>query len=200
MSDANRPLPTPPRQRFGAARGDDETAGGLTADRIAQAAAEGRLEQFLQSGIPEGEHARNLALMMLGISGVTPAPAPVGPASATSEMGTVDAGAAGAPAGPLPPELLAAAREGDVAGLVSLLRAEHGRRTGEPAPEHAEPPGQAIAPATDAAAPAAAHPTIDAALVDELVRVAADSDVSVDWLVLRAVRFYLEEHRRSGRL
>ena len=62
MVENDRPLPNPPRTRFGRQiRGEGEGAGPLTADRLTQAAAEGRLEEVLQHEIPEGEHARNLA-------------------------------------------------------------------------------------------------------------------------------------------
>ena len=210
MAENDRPLPNPPRTRFGRQiRGEEEGAGPTTADRLTQAAAEGRLEEVLQHEIPEGEHARNLAMMMLGMSGMLPpglpdpgaGDKPVDPAS----LGVRDG------SGILPPEVLAATMQGDVAGLTALLRAEHERRRGE-VPEAGDSPGDASGCAPPAAAgveppqralegPAdASRAGIDKALVDEMIRVAGENQVTVDWLVLRAVKMYLEEHRKTGRL
>jgi hypothetical protein len=207
MAENDRPLPNPPRTRFGRQiRGEEEGAGPTIADRLAQAAAEGRLEEVLQHEIPEGEHARNLAMMMLGMSGMLPpglpdpgaGDKPVDPASQDARGGI----------GALPPEVLAATMQGDVAGLTALLRAEHERRRGE-GPLAGSAPGDAPGSTPTAAAgvelpqlaptdPARAG--IDKALVDEMIRVAAENQVTVDWLLLRAVKLYLEEHRRTGRL
>lgn len=240
MAENDRPLPSPPRTRFGRQiRGEEEGAGPLTADRLTQAAAEGRLEEVLQHEIPEGEHARSLAMMMLGMSGMLPPgmpgvpgmpePSPPGaspgtsaglPAPATGIAAAVPA-ASGAPAGTgvaVPPEVVAAMMQGDVAALAALLRAEHARRRGE-RPQEAE--AQGVAPSTNVGAVAAQAGSasagdgapqsavgatggpqagIDKALIDELIRVAAENQVTVDWLMLRAVKLYLEEHRRTGRL
>lgn len=214
MTENERPLPTPPRTRFGRQlRGEEESAGPLTADRLAQAAAEGRLEEFLQREIPEGEHARTLAMMMLGMSGMAASGTPLQEPSAAAE--TAPGPAPGVPAvsaapgvsgSALSPEVLAATMQGDVAGLMALLREAHARRGGECIPGGGEPAGgspaisaETIPPAAGADA-AAARPGIDKALVDELIRVGAENQVSVDWLLLRAVKLYLEEHRKTGRL
>jgi hypothetical protein len=214
MTESDRPLPTPPRSRFGRQlRGEEENAGPLTADRLTQAAAEGRLEDFLQRELPEGEHARNLAMMMLGMSGVVPegmpqsAP-PIPPETATAARVAADATAPpDATGSPVPPGVLAATMQGDVAGLVSLLRAEHERRGGEVSPTgeapRSMPPlagGEGLLPSGAAGPAPAGRAGIDQALVDELIRIAAENQVTVDWLLLRAVKLYLEEHRTTGRL
>jgi hypothetical protein len=227
MTESDRPLPQPPRKRFGRpSPGEEQIAGPLTADRLAQAAAEGRLEEVLQHEIPEGEHARSLAMMMLGMSGMMPPGMPGMPAmpggvpgsppgSQDPEVGASFAVPAALDAlggsGVLPPEVLAATMQGDVAGLSALLRAEHERRRGE-GPGAGDAPANAAALAPPAAsggeAPRpsaagdadAARAGIDKALLDELIRVAAENQVTVDWIVLRAVKLYLEEHRRTGRL
>jgi hypothetical protein len=73
---------------------------------------------------------------------------------------------------------------------MGMLRAEHAKRSGE-GPAAAEAPRQ---PAAEARA------GIDAAIVEELLRISADNDVAVDWLMLRAVKLYVEEYRKTGRL
>ncbi|HEY6000888.1 MAG TPA: hypothetical protein VI078_16495 [bacterium] len=231
MAEHDRPLPNPPRSRFGRQiPGQEQGGADLTADRLAQAAAEGRLDEVLQHEIPEGEHARTLAMMMLGMSGMMPpgAAGPAGmpgvegmaalagtagaPADGPPEVpGFLDApgaDATGAPAAALPPEVLAATMQADIAGLMSLLRAEHERRGGVCAPpSETSAPVPPVASADEGApvltAPSAAdraQPGIDQALIDELIRVAADNQVTVDWLLLRAVKLYVEEYRRTGRL
>lgn len=197
MTADDRPLPTPPRTRFGRpVPGDEAASAPLTADRMAQAAAGGFLEDFLQHEIPEGEHARSLAMMMMGLSGMMPpsaSSAPPSPAGTDSQ--------APSPAA-IPPEVLAdvsqAVSQADIAGMARLLRAEHAKRSGLPAGDDA--PGAAREPAAAAATVGAVPPQIDAAIVDELIRIAADNQVTVDWLVLRAIKLYVEEHRKTGRL
>jgi hypothetical protein len=198
MTENDRPLPTPPRARFGRdAREADGPEPPLTSDRMAQAAAEGRLEEFLQRELPESGHARSLALMMMSMSGLMPAGTMAGPAPATGppapDRSSLDAQTAASQQ--IPPEVLAAVQQGNVAELAGLLRAEHGKRF---APAGAE--SEAPVPGPPAVPAATGRPGIDAAIIDELMRIGADNDVTVDWLVLRAVKLYVEEHRRTGRL
>ena len=204
MTENDRPLPTPPRSRFGRDSREDAGPGsGMISDRMALAAAEGHLEEFLQREIPEGEHARNLALMMMGMSGMMPTETPAGqprpdppPDQALLAPGTP---AAAPPV--VPPEVLAAIQEGDVTNLMGILRAEHAKRSGLPDAAAAVPQAPAAPTADPAAAPAAeGRAGIDAAIVDKLIRISADNDVTVDWLMLRAVKLYVEEHRKTGRL
>lgn len=200
MSESDRPLPTPPRSRFD--RGSQEETGpasGMISDRMALAAAEGRLEEFLQHEIPEGDHARNLAMMMMGMSGMMPMETTAGPPRAVPPPGqaapTPDTELAAAPE--VPPEVLAAIQQGDVANLMGILRAEHAKRTA-PGAASAETPRLPSNPAAEP--PAAGRAGIDAAIIDELIRISTDNDVTVDWLMLRAVKLYVEEHRKTGRL
>ena len=194
----DNPLPTPPRSRFGRQlRGDDEAAGPLTADRMAQAAAEGKLEEFLQHGIPEGGHARSLAMMMMGMSGMMEMPAGLPQAVSTDSPAPPASDAQTAISPEVPPEVLAAIQQGDVASLMGILHAEHAKRAA-PGAAAEEAPQAPAAPSAER--PAAGPAGIDAAIIDELIRVSADNDVTVDWLMLRAVKLYVEEYRKTGRL
>jgi len=208
MTESDRPLPLPPRSRFGRDSQEDSGSGsGMISDRMALAAAEGRLEEFLQHEIPEGDHARNLAMMMMGMSGMMPMEAPAGPGAAVpphNQLPPPQAQTAGTPE--VPPEVLAAIEQGDVGNLMGILRAEHAKRagTGGGADEAPGMPGAERTPAglpAPAAPPAAGGPAgIDAAVIDELIRISADNDVTVDWLMLRAVKLYVAEYRKTGRL
>lgn len=212
MSESDRPLPTPPRSRFGRdSREEADPASGMISDRMALAAAEGRLEDFLQHEIPAGDHARNLAMMMMGMSGMMPMeiPAELPQAVSTPSPPPPASDAQTAVAAEVPPEVLAAIQQGDVANLMGILRAEHAKRSGlSAAPDEApqvpaaastaRPPVQSPEPS---AAPAVAGPAgIDTAIINELIRISADNDVTVDWLMLRAVKLYVEEYRKTGRL
>ena len=217
MTENERPLPSPPRSRFGRdSREETAPAAGMISDRMALAAAEGRLEEFLQHEIPEGDHARNLAMMMMGMSGMMPMEIPSGlpPAGTPPDSGLAAPDAQPAVSPEVPPEVLAAIQQGDVANLMGILRAEHAKRSGAGAGSNEAP--QAAA-AHDAGRPAASLPVpsadssvpapasegragIDAASIDELIRISADNDVTVDWLMLRAVKLYVQEYRKTGRL
>jgi hypothetical protein len=204
MTEPDRPLPTPPRSRFGRdSQEETSPASGMISDRMALAAAEGRLEEFLQHELPEGDHARNLALMMMGMSGMMPTEMPAEQPQTISPHGAPPpapgAHAAGSPE--VPPEVLAAIEQGDVANLMGILRAEHAKRSGagaDEAPGAAGPPAELPTPSAPPAGEGRAG--IDAAIVDELIRIGSDNDVTVDWLMLRAVKLYVEEYRKTGRL
>lgn len=209
MTESDRPLPTPPRSRFG--RDSQEEAGpasGMISDRMALAAAEGRLEEFLQHEIPGGDAARNLAMMMMGMSGMMPMEMPAGtpPAVATPNPAPPASDAQDAVSPDVPPEVLAAIQRGDVANLTGILRAEHAKRSGSGTEEDGSPKSPESSPAAVSSVPSGAPPSaagpagIDAAIIDELIRISADNDVTVDWLMLRAVKIYVEEYRKTSRL
>ncbi len=184
----DKPLPKPSTTPFGGkkafAREEDQEP--LTADRMAAAMAEGKLDEFLQQEMPDNEYARNLATMMMGMTGMMPvAGAPAGtPEGALPEQTS---------AGEVPEDVRKAALSGDAKGLVDLLRREHRKRgsgAGEEVPE------------TAAAEPVKTQdiPAIDKELVDALVQIAKDNSVTPDWIILRAIKVYIQEHRKTGKL
>ena len=191
MSDKEKPLPRPPKTPFGRQRSAPEQEGQeLLADRMAAAAAEGRLDAFMSQEMPESEHARSLARMMMGMSGMMPegiaVPAAAGPQPETEPS---------AQAGEVPEEVARMVRSGDVKGLMDMLRQEHLKRSPDPALAATAAPAQEL-PAQQPAG----VPVIDRELVDALIRIAQDNNVSLDWIVLRAIRVYVEEHQRTGKL
>jgi len=74
MSEKERPLPKPPTTPFGRKRPFEEKEDNapLMADRLAAAMAEGTLDEFMKQELPDNEHARTLAMMMMGMSGMMP--------------------------------------------------------------------------------------------------------------------------------
>jgi hypothetical protein len=95
MSKKEKPLPTPPGTPFGGKKRYkvDEGKEPLMANEMAQAMAEGRLEEYLQNELPDSEYARKLTEMMMGMTGMMP-----------------------------PEDVVNAAEKGDVKGLIELLK------------------------------------------------------------------------------
>jgi hypothetical protein len=154
------------------------------ADEIALAAAEGRLEEFMSKEVPDNDYARKLVSMMMGMTGMAPAGNPPDTAG-----GPVPEEESAEPSG-APPEVVAAVREGDVQQLAGLLQKEYRKRFfGEEQDKSEEAPSEQPA-----------KPTIERDVIETLVKIASDNDVSIDWLTLRALKLYLQEYQRTGRL
>lgn len=193
MEKKDKPLPRPPKTPFGRKRSDQDEAGqGLLADKLAEAAAFGNLEAFLESELPDNEHARALANMMMGMTGMVPqgtGAAPAGPEQETP--GPPDASTQGAP-----PNIREAVQAGDVKGLIDMLRQEHVKRTGggEDAQSH-----EAAEAAAQPEAPQGA-PIAEQEVLDQLIALARENNVTPDWIILRALKLYFAEYKRTGRL
>jgi hypothetical protein len=130
--------------------------------------------------------------MMMGMTGMTP------PGGVTAPMPPVQPSADQKIAGAAVPEdVFKAVQGGDVKGLMDLLRKEHQKRSpGAALPESAE-----AGPAPETVAPrSSAMPAIDKELIDAMIQIAKDNSVSPDWIVLRAVKVYVEEYRKTGKL
>jgi hypothetical protein len=189
-----KPLPKPPHTAFGRKKPAEhrEEEGSLLADRLAAAMAEGRIDDFLKRELPDNEYARNLTSMMMGMTGMMPmggeetAPQPSGKAEQTAPRETAPPAAE-----ELPEDVRAAVQGGDVKGLTDLLRREHRKRMPDAETTHAEEP---------AAGPVPAQPVIDKELIDALIKIAGENGVTLDWMILRAVRLYVHDYGKTGRL
>jgi hypothetical protein len=198
MSNKEKPLPKPPNRAFGRKKqfGQEEEQGALLADRMAAAMAEGKLDEFLKQEMPDNEYARNLATMMMGMTGMLPAG--VGQPSSLQREKTEEPSSAKSgtreqmsPADEIPEDVKKAIQGGDVQGLMDMLRREHQKRM----------PGAETGPEEEAAAPHSPdQPAIDKAIIDALIRIAADNGVTLDWIILRAIKVYVEEYRKTGKL
>ncbi len=184
----NRPLPEPETSAFGRRkpRGNEER---LIADDIARAAAEGSLEELFGKEIPDGEYSRALVSMMMGMTGIS---------SFAKHSDNAEESGTGNPSGsvPQPPEeVLRAVRDADVSGLMGLLKNEHIKRS----------PGEEKAAEADSAAgpekgDLPSRATISKEVIDGLIGIASDNGVSLDWLILRALKMYVREYQKTGRL
>ena len=199
MSKDETPLPRPPKTPFGKVRMSEEEKEGqlpLMADQMAMAAATGNLDQFMQQNIPDNEHARKLAMMMMGMTGMMP---PGGfPGSGTETMQPPVAAAQPEQIGEaaseteVPEDVRQAIISGNMEELKGLLMREHARRTGatviQEAPQIQEP-GFNTAPSG-----------IEKEVLDELIRIASANSVTLDWLIMRALKVFIKEYQKTGRL
>ncbi len=200
MTKKENPLPKPPNSAFGRKnrfeQQDEQSA--LLADRLAGAMAEGKLDEFIKQEMPDNEYARNLTNMMMGMTGMLPmGGAPTDPTPQERQPRPSET----LPGDVAPPEVKAStevldevrkAIEGnDVKSLMHLLQQEHSKRSS----------GSESGPAEEAiAAPSPPQPAIDKDHVDTLLQIAKDNGVSVDWLILRAIKVYVQEYQKTGRL
>jgi len=73
MSKKERDLPKPGKTPFSRKIPENEGQDDLLmADKMAIAATEGKLNEFLEEEIPEGEYSKKLAMMMMGMTGILP--------------------------------------------------------------------------------------------------------------------------------
>ncbi len=177
MSKEERPLPRPPVSPFGGKRRFEEREEdvNLMADRMASAVAEGKLEEFLQKELPDNEHAKTLARMMLGMSGMLPPEGLSAPSPSPS---------------PPPEEIVRAAGAGDVKALMELLKREQAKRASSPEDVEEQKEEAGLPDLTQA----------QRETIEQIVRIASENDVTFDWLALRAFKRYIEEYRRTGLL
>ncbi len=197
MSKKERDLPNPGKTPFSRKRPQNEGQDDLLmADKMAMAAAEGKLNEYLEQEIPEGEYAKKLAMMMMGMTGILPNEGglPVDEEAAHTPAEATETGQAqeGEAAASVPEDVVKAVQSGDVEKLKELLAREKQRRTPGPVEESME------APNPEPCQPAPSM--IEKDMLDLMIKVAFDNKVSVDWLMARALKLYLEEYQKTGRL
>jgi len=197
MSKNERDLPKPGKTPFRGKKPQNEGQHDLLmADQMAMAAAEGKLNEYLDNEIPEGEYAKKLVMMMMGMTGILhnegdlPADekAVRTPAESTETGNSQKLEAAAS----VPEDVVNAVREGDVEKLKELLAREKQRRT----PGSVEKTGET--PNPEQCQPASSM--IEKDMLDLMLKVAYDNKVSVDWLMARALKLYLEKYQKTGRL
>ena len=183
MEKKDKPLPRPPLRTAGQRQEEEQQ---LLSDRMAAAIAEGRLEAFLKEELPDSEHARALAKMMLGMSGMTPLE--IAGAGARGDAAAEERPQEQEAAAP-PEEVLRAVRSGNVQDVMELLKREHRKRTGEPEESEAQETTESTGVSPE-----------EQETLSGLVQIAQENRVSLDWVVLRALKLYIQEFRRTGRL
>ena len=194
-----KPLPTPPKTAFGRKRHSEQPddPGGLMADRLAAAMAEGKLDEFIKQEMPDNEYARNLVNMMMGMTGMMA----MGDHSITSpssvqeeqpEFSAVKETEHESMSTEVPEDVRKAITSGDVRGLQDILRREYQKR--------ASGAEQGLSEEAITQPLSSSIPTIDKDLIDAMVQMAKDNSVTMDWMILRALKVYIQEYQKTGRL
>jgi hypothetical protein len=198
MSKEEKPLPKPPQSPFGRKKCFEgvEQEGPLMADKMAAAMAEGRLEEFMKEEMPDNEYARSLASMMMGMTGMMqPGAFPSSSGSGAEEHSakTEEVKMSEETPSPVqPPEdVINAVQAGDVKGVMEILAREHKKRMPE---SETIPSGEKKADETPGLS------DIEKETLDQIVQIASENKVSVDWMVLRALRLYIREYQKTRRL
>ena len=202
MSKKEKPLPKPPSSPFGRKKSfeDPGSSEPLLADRMAMAMSEGTLDEFLQEEIPDSEYARKLAEMMMGFTGMMPPEAaPSAPEARekkapdrrSNKRGRGKPGKASPDVDP-PEEVVKAVQSADVEGLMDLLKKEHNKRQGIKEEKPAKPQKKSSPPKNSAA--------IEKEILDQLIKIASENNLPLDWIVLRALTRYVQEYKKTGSL
>lgn len=216
MSDKNKELPKPPTTPFGRKKrfGDDVQEEPLLSDKMTMAMAGGKIDEFMGKEFGDNENARKLASMMMGMSGMGPGVMPQGVTNSGAEEKAQNAETPDTPdksvAPPTeapPEELMKAAMGGDVKHLAEILKKEHLKRQGKTAagdagPEPAPPEPISQEENTEGAAEGApdSEGAIEKHILMKLIKIATDNDVSVDWVINRALKLYVRDHEGTGRI
>lgn len=195
MPKKEKPLPEPPSTPFGKKGPFQQNGHGdaLLADQMALAMSEGKLKEFLQENLPDSEYALKLAEMMMAMTGMSPQEGLSGK-PVQGKKDTQEKQAAQSHAGGPPDDVVLAARAGDVKSLSELLARERAKRTGAP-PEPGEVQGEAKPDAGPSGKPA-----IEKEVIEQLMKIASDNGLSLDWVLFRALKRYVEEYRNTGNL
>lgn len=198
MPENDKPLPKPPKTPFGKKRMSEEEREAqppLMADQMAMAAATGNLDEFMQQNIPDNEHARKLAMMMMGMTGMMPPGAFPGAGTEPMQSSPVplqkEQAADTAQTAEVPEDVRQAIMSGNMEELKGLLMREHARRTGSTIEE--VPPVQEAGFNT-------APSGIEKEVLDEMIKIASANSVTLDWLIMRALKVFIQEFQKTGKL
>lgn len=183
MPKKEKPLPEPESTPFGKRRHFEHSEEDvpLLADQMVKAMAEGGLEEFLKQEFPDNEYARKLATLMLEMTGMLPSEClPSVPEKEPEKPSTIQ----------LPEDVINAVKSGKVKELMGLLEREYKKRVPDAEISLTE---EKIAIPQDLTAD-------EKEIIDQLIKIASENNVTLDWIVLRALRFYVQEYLKTGQL
>ncbi len=88
-------------------------------------------------------------------------------------------------------DVLKAVKAGDVKSLKDLLDREHRKRM----------PDAIVSPISEEnTARFLEQPGIEKDLFDDILKIASDNNLTPDWVLIRALKVYVREYQRTGRL
>ena len=202
MPKDKKPLPTPPgpgRKRRSEEDPPDEP---LIADKMGMAMVTGDLDKFMKEEFEGSENAHKLASMMMGMSGMAPGgitPKGITPQGATTPPEEEQVTSGEASSAPPSEEIMKAAMSGDSKGLAEMLKKEHLRRQGAGTDVSEEKPSEMQDPAAgeSQASPEAA---MEKEVLVKLMKIASENNVSIDWVINRALKLYVRDFEATGRV
>jgi hypothetical protein len=188
MSKQDKPLPKPPKTPFGKKKRfeHDKEKTPLLADEMAMAMAKGTLDDFIQREVPDNEHARKLVEMMMGMTGMMPSGGGTKGEKAEEQKSPREKENVS-----LPDDVMKAVMSGNTNDVMELLKREHEKRN----------PGTGISSEKKEKKVSPDEITSqEKELAETLKKIADDNSVSVDWLMMRALKLYIQQYRESGKL
>lgn len=198
MAKKQKPLPKPPSTPFARKRSFEENVikEPLLADHMAKAMADGTLEEFLKKELPDNEHARKLAEMMMGMTGILPSEGfsgkPVPKKQESSKKPQAARQVKSTSALQPPEDVVHAAKNADVKGLMELLKREH-HKLQHVKDEPVDEKKKDTAPFRD-------QVLIEKEVIEHFIKIASDNSLSLDWLFFRALKRYIDEYQKTGNL
>lgn len=194
MSEKEKPLPRPQGSPFGPGKRFEQENGEspLFADELAFAASQGKLDEFMQKNMPDNEYAKSLTMMMMGMTGMLPPEGSHSMPKKDNEAASVDVDPSdkAIPEIEAPGDAVNAIHSGDVKGLMEILEREHKKRMNDSdSSVRSEDPVIYNA-----------QPNIEKEILDQLIKIASGNNVTLDWIVLRALKLYVKEYVKTGRL
>lgn len=211
MPKEKKPLPTPPgpgRKRRSEEDSQDEP---LIADKMGMAMATGDLDKFMKEEFEGSQNAHKLASMMMGMSGM--APGGIAPQGVTSQGAPTipeeeQATSGETPSAPPSEEIMKAAMAGDSKGLAEMLKKEHLKRQGAGADVSDGKTAEMKDPAaesskvgtTDEGSQASPEAAMEKEVLVKLMKIASENNVSIDWVINRALKLYVRDYAATGRI
>lgn len=197
MSKKDKPLPKPASTPFGKKRSFEQgnNKEPLMADQMAMAMSKGKLDEFIKKELPDNEHARKLAEMMMGMTGIMPQGMPAKPAQKKEgpSKKAEPPRSEGKPSAVKPPDdVVNAVKDADVGSLMQLLKREHRKQQGikdEPVDDKKRK-----------AASAKTKTAIEKEILEQMLKIALENDLSPDWIFFRALKCYVQEYKKTGNL
>jgi len=207
MPKDDRPLPKPPQTPFGRKGAQSShVEEDLVADKMSVAMAKGKLDSFIESEFNGNENATKLASMMMGMTGMGQGFAPPSAARPPEASEPENSGSDEEIKGIAPSEeIMKATMSGDVKKLTALLKeaaAGMGGGSAKNSPHIiSEGAGaQESASDNDAQQAGTSDGYMEKQQLEKLIRMASENSVSVDWLINRAIKLYLQDYKNTGRM
>lgn len=198
MSEKEKPLPRPQGSPFGPGKRFEQENGEspLFADELAIAASQGKLDEFMQRNMPDNEYAKSLTMMMMSMTGILPPEGSHSMPKNGNEAASVDVDPSDKtiPEIEAPGDAVNAIHSGDVKGLMEILEREHKKRMNDSDSSVRSEDQAPYGSQQDA------QPNIEKEILGQLIKIAADNAVTLDWIVLRALKLYVKEYVKTGRL